>query len=126
MTDRLSLTIPGAAVPLERHRIRKGQTYLPPRSRAFRELVQTVWMASSHPCLGDSPLSLSARFYGANGNADLDNLVKAVLDALTGLAFTDDRQVVCFSGCHRLPADDRGARTEIELWIAHTADLGAA
>lgn len=58
------------------------------------------------------------RFYGARANADLDNLVKAILDALNGLAFDDDRQAACFAGVHRLPADDRGARAEIELWPA--------
>lgn len=58
------------------------------------------------------------RFYGARANADLDNMVKSCLDALNGLAFADDRQLVCLSGCHKLPADADGPRAEIELWTA--------
>ncbi len=45
-------------------------------------------------------------------------MVKACLDALNGLAFTDDRLLVCLSGCHKLPADADGPRAEIELWTA--------
>ncbi len=118
MIDRLQLTTPGRPIPLQRSRTRGGRHYLPPRSRAYRQLVQTTWMASGRPCLGDAPFSMSARFYG-NPRADLDNLVKATLDALNQLAFTDDSQLVCLAGCHKLPADTQGARAELELWIAH-------
>jgi hypothetical protein len=47
--------------------------------------------------------------------------VKAILDALNGLAFEDDRQCVCLSGCHKLPVDADGARAVVELW-----SMGAA
>ena len=115
---RLQLTIPGRAVPLQRSRTRGGRHYLPARSRAYRELIQGTWLAAGRPSLGDRPFACSARFYGANPAADLDNLLKAILDALNGLAFADDRQLCCFSGCHKLPADSAGPRAEIELWPA--------
>lgn len=115
----VSLTIPGPPVPLSRSRTRNGQHYLPRRSRLYRDTVQKVWMAAGRPSLGDEPFSMSARFHGARG--DLDNLVKAVLDALNGLAFDDDRQLVCIAGCHKLPVDDQGPRCEIDLWPAEQA-----
>lgn len=114
----LKVTIPGRPVPLQRSRTRAGRHYLPKRSRVYREMVQAEWLAAGRPSLGDAPFTLSARFYGANPRSDLDNLVKAILDALNTLAFADDSQLVCLSGCHKLPRDDRGARAEIDLWGA--------
>jgi crossover junction endodeoxyribonuclease RusA len=110
--------IPGRPVPLQRSRTGSGRHYLPPRSKAYRELVQASWMAAGRPSLGAASFTCSARFYGANARADLDNLFKAVLDALNMLAFADDRQLVCLSGCHKLPVDADGPRAEIDLWEA--------
>jgi crossover junction endodeoxyribonuclease RusA len=114
----IAVVIPGRPVPLQRSRTRSGRHYLPARSRAYRELVRATWLEAGRPTLGDTPLTVSLRFYGARANADLDNLVKAILDALNGLAFDDDSQVVCFAGCHKLPADPAGPRAELDLWPA--------
>jgi Holliday junction resolvase RusA-like endonuclease len=78
-------------------------------------------MAAGRPSLGSAAFSLSARFYGANPRADLDNLVKAILDALNGLAFADDSYLACLSGCHKLPVDAEGARAEVDLWPCQRA-----
>lgn len=114
----VSLVIPGVPVPLARSRTSSGRHYLPRRSAQYRDVVQHVWLAAGRPSLGSQPFSLSARFYGARANADLDNLVKAQLDALNGLAFADDSQLVCIAGAHKLPADAEGARAVAELWPA--------
>jgi crossover junction endodeoxyribonuclease RusA len=114
------LTIAGRPVPLQRSRTSRGRHYLPKRSQAYRETVQAEWMAAGRPTLGSGPFVASMRFYGARGTADLDNLVKAILDALNELAFADDRQLVCLSGCHKLPADADGPRAVVELWPATT------
>jgi Holliday junction resolvase RusA-like endonuclease len=105
-------------VPLQRSRTQRGRHYLPKRSAAYRETVQTAWMAAGRPSLGAEPFACSARFYGANPQADLDNLVKAILDALNELAFADDRQLVCIAGAHKLAADEQGPRAAIDIWIA--------
>jgi crossover junction endodeoxyribonuclease RusA len=117
------LTIPGRPVPLQRSRTSAGRHYLPPRSRAYRELIQATWLEAGRPSLGDAPFAASMRFYGARGGSDLSNLVKAIEDALNTLAYVDDRQCVCLSGCHLLPADDRGPRAEIDLWPASEVTL---
>ncbi len=118
MTNRVQLTIPGRPIPLQRSRTRSGKHYLPKRSRVYRETVQAEWLAAGRPCLGGVPFAASMRFYGAHGSADLDNLCKAILDALNTLAYTDDRQLTCLAGCHKLPADAQGARTVLDLWSA--------
>lgn len=114
----ISLTIPGRPVPLQRSRTRAGRHYLPRRSREYRALIQTEWMATGRPTLGEQPFVLSAMFFGASPRADLDNLIKGVLDALGELAFADDKQLVCISGAHKLPADALGPRAEVSLWAA--------
>jgi Holliday junction resolvase RusA-like endonuclease len=118
---RIQITVPGIPVPLARHRAGRHGTYLPKRSRVYRELVQAEWLAAGRPSLGAAPFAMSARFFGVNPRSDLDSLVGAVFDALSGLAFADDSQLVCLSGCHKLPADADGARTELELWRANVA-----
>lgn len=114
----LRLTIPGKPVPLQRSRTRSSRHYLPKRSRLYRETVQGEWLAAGRPALGDAPFAASMRFYGARATADLDNLVKGILDALNGLAFADDKLLTCLSGCHKLPVDGEGARAVVELWPA--------
>jgi Holliday junction resolvase RusA-like endonuclease len=140
MSAVVTLTVPGAPVPLERARVGNGRHYLPPRSVEYRERVQTAWMQADRPNLGDVPLTVSARFYiarpashhGTGRNADtlkataiatippgdIDNYCKAVLDNLSTLAFTDDRQVVCLAGIHKTWAPQDQARTVIDLWAA--------
>jgi crossover junction endodeoxyribonuclease RusA len=117
-SDEVRLTIAAKPVPLQRSRTSRGRHYLPKSSRAYRETVQAEWIAAGRPSLGERPFATSMRFYGARVNADLDNLVKAILDALNGLAFVDDKQLVCLSGCHKLRADAAGARAEVEMWPA--------
>jgi Holliday junction resolvase RusA-like endonuclease len=103
---------------LQRSRTGGGRHYLPKRSKVYRELVQAEWMTAGRPSLGDAPFAASMRFYGARANADVSNLVKAIEDALNGLAYDDDVQCVCIAGASRLPADEQGPRAEIELWPA--------
>jgi Holliday junction resolvase RusA-like endonuclease len=113
----IRLVIEGVPVPLQRSRTSSGRHYLPKRSRIYRETVQGVWLAAGRPSLGDVPFAASLRFYGANPRADLDNLAKAILDALSTLAYGDDAALVCLSGCHKLPVD--------ELWPADRPAVAA-
>jgi crossover junction endodeoxyribonuclease RusA len=111
----VSLVIVGKPVPLARSRTSSGRHYLPKRSRDYRTLIQATWMQAGRHSLGDRPFTASMRFYGARANGDLDNLVKAILDALNGLAYDDDSQLVCIAGAHKLPTDADGPRCEVEL-----------
>ncbi len=116
----IRLSIAGKPVPLQRSRTSRGRHYLPARSKAYRELVQASWMEAGRPTLSAEPFAASMRFVGASARADLDNLAKAILDALNTLAYVDDSQLVCLAGCHKLPLDERGARAEIDLWPVAT------
>lgn len=114
--EKIRLVVPGKPVPLQRSRTQHGKHYLPARSKTYRLLVQAEWMVAGRPALGDVLFAASLRFYGAHRSADLDNLCKAIFDALNTLAYTDDSQLTCLAGCHKLSVDERGPRAEIDLW----------
>ena len=57
--------------------------------------------------------------------ADLDNLLKSALDALTGCAWDDDGQIKCFAGVHVRPAGEHGPRTFLAAWIVAQIEVAA-
>jgi Holliday junction resolvase RusA-like endonuclease len=112
----LSFTVLGAPVPKARPRRSKhGGVYTPASTTQAEERVKREWMFAGGYTLGDGPLSVTVEAYFARppshylkagglsaagkratvpGRCDADNVAKLCLDALNGLAFTDDRQVV--------------------------------
>ena len=113
-----SFYVPGVPVGKGRPRFTKtGRTYTPAKTREWERQVATVAkhvrhgrIAAVHPML-EGPLRATLRFdmpplkswsrrrrhqmngAPAVGRTDLDNYVKAVLDACNGIVFNDDRQV---------------------------------
>lgn len=94
--DRVSyaFTVPGEPVPKARPRVLGTVTYTPARTKAHERLV---WVhaakAGVRPIVG--PVTMWLDFYVTRmDRGDLDNLAKTVLDALSGTAYADDRQVV--------------------------------
>ena len=92
--------VPADPVPLARPRVVKGHAYLPARSRDYRAEVQTVikqTLGSLPPMTGAirCRLSFYRRFLPTSRRfGDVDNHVKAVLDACNGLLLADDSCVV--------------------------------
>ena len=88
------LTVEGNPIPKGRPRVMDGHTYTPQATRDYEALVREAaaleW--KQKPMRG--PLSLKLTFYRANRRrADLDNLMKAVVDALQGIVLFDDNQI---------------------------------
>ena len=96
MRDRVSFTVEGNPIPKGRPRVtRKGHAYTPRRTREWEECVG--WQArmawEGPPVTG--PLKLTMHFYRATAHrVDVDNMVKAVKDALNGIVYEDDSQVM--------------------------------
>ena len=88
--------VEGPPVPKGRPRVtRNGHAYTPARTVAWEETV--AWntrnaMDGRAPFQG--PLQVELTFYGGRANADLDNLCKAVLDAMNKVVYEDDKQIV--------------------------------
>ena len=111
----MTFTIPGRPVPKARPRVVNGHAFTPRETAAYKASVQWAYKAHargaqpiSTPCAVEMvfrfAIPASARRKRPpdrikpgdpyTARPDVDNLSKAVLDALNGLAFTDDALVV--------------------------------
>lgn len=89
---------------------RQGRVYTPPKTTAFENLVALMWKAEHGASMAghDGPVRVhihtsrqlaksNPRFWlgrADTGKPDIDNIAKSVLDALNGVAYRDDSQVV--------------------------------
>lgn len=89
---RIAFTVQGRPVAKGRPRFGRGRAYTPGITRAWEEAVGWAYKESGGPLFrGPVEVGLVFRAYAWPG--DLDNLQKALLDGLNGLAWADDRQV---------------------------------
>lgn len=109
---KINLVIPGRPVPKQRPRFsRTGHIYTPRKTKDYEDFVG--WKAKeviTEPLTGD--IALHIRVYvNRNVFADIDNIAKAIMDGLNGIAYKDDKQVVCLT-VQRLRGEEK---VEIEL-----------
>lgn len=127
--------VPGTPEPLRRHRAgsRGGRvvTFDDPRNQPYQDRIRWAWRDAGGTQLGDELVdlqvislfarpathirrdgSLSALGQRATNpsRSDVDNLAKNVMDALNGLAWTDDRQVVSLTSVKVWADPEMGAR----------------
>ena len=126
----MHITINQPPVPKSRPRMTKsGHVYTPQKTRDYEELVALLARIATHHTL-DGPLKLTIDFYMPMPKSiktkmtksgqifrpatkpDIDNLIKAVLDGMNGIAYYDDKQIVEIY-CREFYSDN--PRTEIEL-----------
>ena len=90
----MKIIIPINAVAQERPRFKNGRCYDPPRSREFKRevgyLVKDAWKDT--PMI-EGTARLDVTFYRRTLNCDVDNLVKALMDALQGICYKNDSQI---------------------------------
>lgn len=95
----LRFFVPSNPIPKARPRTGKGHAYTPDRTKDYESLVKQ-WASIAIAEQGytmpskDTSLLLLIHFYREDKRgADLDNLQKAIWDALNKLAYPDDKQV---------------------------------
>lgn len=100
--DVLEIVVSGKPVPMGRPRLtfRGGfaRAYLPASTKDYLYLVETSVRASSARTgwkwyEGDT-YSLVVHFFGARASADIDNLVKSIMDGLTMAGVIEDDKYV--------------------------------
>lgn len=105
--------VPGAAVGKDRPRFANGMVYTPKKTQLYEKAVRAAYM-KEHKCGLYGPIEAtivagyaipksatkSKRKLMLDGimrpckKPDADNVAKAVLDALNGMAYEDDSQVI--------------------------------
>lgn len=130
----IRFTVPGDPVPKARARVVQGDDgrfrgVTPARTRAYEESVGWALREAyaGNPLSGPLRVTVAVfeRKRAPQHHGDLDNYLKAVLDALNGIAWDDDRQIVRLVG-----EIERGARAprvevEIEETISRSSPIGS-
>lgn len=102
--------VPGEPIAKARPRItRIGTTYTPPKTVQHERKIKEEWFNSYGRDFipSDKAIAITVRFFlkkperlpkefpeTPQKRPDIDNLVKTVLDALNGVAYQDDKQIV--------------------------------
>lgn len=95
----LRFFVPSNPIPKARPRTGKGHAYTPKRTKNYEALVKqwaSIAIAKQNYTMPhkDTSLLLIIHFYRDDKRgADLDNLQKAIWDALNKLAYPDDKQI---------------------------------
>ncbi len=121
----VSFTVPGNPQGKARPRFGNGHTYTPAKTVMYENLIRACYrrmvkmLGHENPFQGQVqvyitavypiPKSASKKRRGAmlggkllpTVKPDLDNVIKAVLDALNGVAYLDDSQIVSLSASKR-------------------------
>lgn len=107
---RLSLPYPPSVNRI--WRVFRNRIIKSKEGRSYAATVKTtVALLGLRPA--DGPLSVSVTAYRPQRRGDLDNVLKAALDALNGVAWQDDSQVV---ELHALRLDDKhNPRLEVDV-----------
>lgn len=86
-------TVPGPPIPKGRPRVFRRNTITPKETVQYERKVALCARTAGAKRI-DGDVSLSVAFYMPTARrADLDNLCKAVMDSLNGIAWNDDSQV---------------------------------
>lgn len=109
------LTIDGVPVAKGRPRLGRYGTYTPKKTQEYEEYVKACWVSKYGAIQpAEQPLEVNIVFYMPipksyskkqkveilsgrlkhTKKPDIDNLIKSVLDALNGLAYADDSQII--------------------------------
>ena len=92
--NHIRAEIRGPCVPCPRARAKRGHgAYYPKRYTDWHDMAQVELVSQCGRLLWADNVLVGVTFYGARANADIDNLLKSVLDAMTGVIYEDDVQV---------------------------------
>lgn len=107
-------TVPGEPRSKQRARVTARGSYTPPETKQAELVVATTYRRTGVTHF-DFQLVVTIDFYNGNKRRrDIDNMAKLVLDALNGVAYADDHQVVELN-LRKIHTTPEHARTVITL-----------
>jgi Holliday junction resolvase RusA-like endonuclease len=112
----LAFVVLGQPIPKARPRVARGHAFTPKTTlQAEARIAATARQQGARPL--SCPVRLDLRFYREDlRRVDIDNLVKLVQDALNGIAYVDDAQVVSLSAVKLLDRDAPRTCVEVAPW----------
>lgn len=91
----------------------RGHLALTPEALAFRHAVRMIALVQEGVTPISGPVAVFLDVYRPRKRGDLDNILKATLDSLNGIAYVDDDQV---QEIHAVRYDDKRApRVEVSV-----------
>lgn len=89
----INITLKGQ--PVSVNALYKGRKFLTPRGKSVKDdyFYQTKQQYRGSVLEGDIKVNISV-FFRSKKTSDLDNVLKATFDSLTGILWKDDRQIV--------------------------------
>lgn len=88
-----TFAVPGPVVPKARARVARGHAYTPQATRDYEAKVRRAALAAGvSPLVGRIRLTITIHSADRR-RRDLDNMIKAIQDALNGVAYVDDSQI---------------------------------
>ena len=107
-----TLVLPYPPTVNHMYRRARGHLALTPEALAFRHAVRMIAMVQRvQPLVG--PVAVFLDVYRPRRRGDLDNILKATLDALNGIAYRDDDQVEQITA--QRYEDKRAPRVEVSV-----------
>lgn len=127
MDERFSFEVRGRVIGSARPRVTRFGTYIPQKTRAYRERIRGEFMEAGG-MKRTGPLSVRVSVFRELPKSrpkrvdsepdtfkpDVDNIAKNVLDALNGIAWDDDSQVVELS-VRKYPRSREPERIVVEI-----------
>ena len=119
ITESFVIEIDGIVPSVNRYwrHTREGHHYISCEGRAFKERLQ--WMAAAKRVrMIEGAVELHFTWYCKKKcrGGDLDNRLKVILDALEGIVYKDDKQVVRIVAEKVMDAGRDGARVEVNAF----------
>ena len=97
----LEFTVAGRPQPKQRPRMGRAGRFYTPRATHDYENEVALWAKAAAVKQGwvtpTVPVNVGLKFYLSNGKIDLDNVIKILLDGMTGVVIKDDNWL-CVSG----------------------------
>lgn len=132
----MTFTVPGEPVGKARPRVVRNfgrvQTFTPHKTAEYEQHVRQAYLAAGGEHFGKQPIVMTFTFYFGVPKSDtkklrqeklegkilpmkppdLDNTIKSIADALNGIAYDDDSQIVVI---HASKAYDENPRAIVEI-----------
>jgi len=135
VNNRINLTIPGKPMGKQRPKFWNGHAATPTKTVNYETLVKELYIANKLPMLEGAIMANISIYYDIPKSTskkkkalmldweiyptkkpDIDNILKIIFDALNGIAYKDDSQIINVS-CEK--KYDENARVIVNLYEVH-------